>query len=244
MRLPAIQGRIGRRLLVNYRVDPGALLGVLPEPFRPKLMGGMGIAGLCLIRLEEERPRLLPRWMGLRSENAAHRIAVEWEEGGQVCEGVYIPRRDTDSRLNAWAGGRVFPGEHHLARFEVRETPDHLSVAMASVDGSTALGVAGRVSAELPPGSVFGDLATASAFFEAGSLGYSATSDPRLLDGLSLHCRQWRMEALDVASVHSSFFEDVGRFPTGSAVFDCALLMRNIEHEWRGERDLCCEPRT
>ena len=29
-------------------------------------------------------------------------------------------------------------------------------------------------------------------------------------------------------------------FPKGSIQFDCALLMRGIEHEWRGQADLCC----
>jgi hypothetical protein len=29
-------------------------------------------------------------------------------------------------------------------------------------------------------------------------------------------------------------------FPKGSIEFDCALLMRGIEHEWHGVPDLCC----
>ena len=32
--------------------------------------------------------------------------------------------------------------------------------------------------------------------------------------------------------VRSSFFDDPARFPPGSATFDCALLMRGVEHEW------------
>ncbi len=35
MRIPAIRGVIDRRILVNYRVDPSVLAGLLPEPFRP-----------------------------------------------------------------------------------------------------------------------------------------------------------------------------------------------------------------
>ena len=30
-------------------------------------------------------------------------------------------------------------------------------------------------------------------------------------------------------------------FPRGSIEFDCALLMRGIEHEWHGKGDLCCQ---
>ena len=56
-----------------------------------------GMAGICLIRLRHIRPRVLPWWMGISSENAAHRIAVQWESEGQVREGVYVVRRDTSS---------------------------------------------------------------------------------------------------------------------------------------------------
>lgn len=85
---------------------------LLPAPFRPKLHGGYAIAGICLIRLEEIRPEWMPGNLGLSSENAAHRIAVEWEdEGGSLREGVYVPRRDTGSVMNHWAGGRLSAGD-------------------------------------------------------------------------------------------------------------------------------------
>ena len=60
MRIPVIQGVIRRRLLVNYRVSPEAIARILPAPFRPKLQRGYAIAGICLIRLEQIRPRWLP----------------------------------------------------------------------------------------------------------------------------------------------------------------------------------------
>ena len=102
----------------------------LPPPFRPQLVNGYAIGGICLIRLGQVRPRWFPLPIGLRSENAAHRIAVEWDappgsdgahSKSDQRQGVYIPRRDTDSRLSSLAGGRIFPGEHHLATFDVSE---------------------------------------------------------------------------------------------------------------------------
>src|SRR5439155_782844 len=63
MPIPVIRGVIDRRILVNYRVDPDVLARILPQPFRPKLVNGMGMAGVCLIRLKHIRPRfdfLLP----------------------------------------------------------------------------------------------------------------------------------------------------------------------------------------
>lgn len=82
-------------------------------------------------------------------------------------------------------------------------------------------------------------------FFEPGSLGYSVTSDPHRLDGISLHTHGWKVEALDVSEVYSSYFADEARFPRGSIEFDCALLMRDVAHEWHTAPDLmliepCC----
>src|SRR5690242_17509645 len=121
MKLPSVEGIIRRRVLVNYRVAPGVVERLLPSAFRPKLHGEFAIAGICLIRLEQMRPQGLPAFLGSSSENAAHRIAVLWEDDdGKTQEGVYVPRRDTNSRLNYLAGGRLFPGEQHAARFQVK----------------------------------------------------------------------------------------------------------------------------
>src|SRR3954447_22654606 len=100
MKIPVIQGVIDRRILVNFQVDPEILAKILPSPFHPKLAGDCGMAGVCLIRLKEIRPRFLPAVFGVSSENAAHRIAVEWTSREEAQEGVYVPRRDTSSRLN------------------------------------------------------------------------------------------------------------------------------------------------
>src|SRR5437762_1679839 len=134
MKIPVIRGVIDRRILVNYRVDPDVLAPLLPAPFRPKVYRGSALVGICLIRLRAVRPRLLPAWLGISSENAAHRAAVAWDDG-EAREGVYIWRRDTSSRLNALAGGRLFPGVHRHARFEVAEAGDGYSVALRSDDG-------------------------------------------------------------------------------------------------------------
>jgi hypothetical protein len=244
MKIPVIQGVIDRRILVNFQVDPEVLSRVLPPPFQPKLAGDRGMAGVCLIRLKEIRPRFLPWRMGISSENAAHRIAVEWTSRGQSQEGVYIPRRDTSSRLNTLAGGRLFPGLHHPAHFDVQEKGDRYSVALSSQDGEVQLKVVGQLARELPTQSVFRSIEEASAFFERGALGYSATPDPERFDGLELRSHHWRVEPLAVEEVHSSFFADEKVFPKGSVRFDCALLMRGIEHEWHAREPLCsCEPR-
>ena len=76
MKLPAIKGIIDRRILINFRIDPDVMAHNLPSPFRPKLVRGYAIGGICLIRLKAARPTFLPLPWGMGSENAAHRIAV------------------------------------------------------------------------------------------------------------------------------------------------------------------------
>ena len=150
MRIPVIHGLIDRRILVNFRIDPDVLRRVVPEPFRPKLANGFGMAGICLIRLKQIRPRFVPSCAGISSENTAHRIAVEWESESQVREGVFVLRRDTSSWLNSAAGGKIFPGIHHHARFDVDEDAGHYSIVMNSDDGQTHVVVEGRATANCP----------------------------------------------------------------------------------------------
>lgn len=229
MKIPGITGTIDRRILINYQVEPEVLAAYLPEPFTPKLVQGKGIAGICLIRLKEIRPKGLPKQIGISSENGAHRIAVEWTENGVAKEGVYIPRRDTSSKLNSWAGGTLFPGVHHLANFEVQEADGAYEVGFVS-DDNTSLSIKARETDRWNSESVFEDLECVSDFFENGSVGYSPGR--KRLDGLQLKAYTWKVSLLEVEDVSSSFFEDRRIFSEGSVVFDNALLMKDIEHEW------------
>jgi hypothetical protein len=238
MRLPKVHGTIKRRLLINYRVDPAVMQRLLPAPFRPKLHEGNAIAGMCLIRLEDIRPRRFPRAVGLSSENAAHRIAVVWEDETGSREGVYIPRRDTGSLVNHLAGGRLFPGEHQRARFRVIEDERHIALHMRSADGRIEIDVVGHSATQIDARSSFSSVADASAFFETGSTGYSVTASGRRLDGVVLKTECWSVEPLAVEQAHSTYFADPAMFPVGSIAFDCGLIMRNIPHEWESAKEM------
>ena len=238
MRLPKVHGTIKRRLLVNFRVDPAVMQRQLPAPFRPKLHDGHAIAGICLIRLENIRPHGFPAILGLSSENAAHRVAVVWDDGAGAHEGVYIPRRDTGSLVNHLAGGRLFPGEHQRAKFQVIEDAPQIALHMRSADGRVEIDIVGREAQQMADTSVFRSVGDASAFFEPGSIGYSATASGRRLDGVVLRTESWSVAPLAIDRAHSSYFEDAAMFPKGSIGFDCALVMRNIEHEWEETKDM------
>jgi hypothetical protein len=232
MKLPELEGVVERRLLVNYRVDAEVAARLLPAPFRPELVDGSAVAGICLIRLGQLRPRRGPRLLGLRSENAAHRIAVEWDTPEGIATGVYIPRRDTASALNTLLGGRLFPGDHHRARFTVEETDRNVRIAFASTDGTASVDVSVEMADDLGPSQLFGTVDEASQFFCNDSVGYSATRRGDRFDGIELRTNAWRVEPVRVTAARSSFFDDPSRFPPGSVTLDCALLMRDVPVSW------------
>jgi hypothetical protein len=241
VRLPSLQGVIRRRLLVNFRVDPDVMKRQLPADFEPKLQGGFAVAGICLIRLEQIRPALVGLPAGVSSENAAHRVAVVRRDGGSAAEGVFIPRRHSDSWLVLAAGGRLFPGQHKRARFDIHDDGSTIEFSMRSTDGLTDVRLRGKSAVGLPVGSIFPSVQAASNFFKGGSVGYSATSEPRRLEAIRLETREWKVAPLEVSEVHSSWFADLKRFPKGSVEFDCALVMRNVAHRWFGQPDLYVE---
>lgn len=229
MKIPTIHGKIERRILINYTADPEVIQQLLPFPFRPKIYKDKAIVGICLIRLKNIKPKGFPDLVGVSSENGAHRIAVEWDEGGEVREGVYIPRRDTSLRLNTIVGGWLFPGVHHLAKFNVEEAHGQYHIDFLSAD-QTGVSIDAKEVELLNENAIFQTLDEASLFFEKGSLGYSPNKNQ--FDGLKLQTYRWEMSPLEVSRVSSSFFEDQHLFPKESVVFDHALLMKEIEHEW------------
>lgn len=178
------------------------------------------------------RPAGLPEALGLRSTNAAHRTAVEWDTADGVRHGVYIARRDSDSLAAVALGGRLFPGTHRRARFATTDTADGVELHIRSADGEVAVDVAGRVGSELPAGSVFDSVDEASRFFADGKVGLSPGRDGAL-QALELEAFTWAVTPLAVEHVASSVLQ---RTYGDAAVFDNALLMRGIAHRWHERR--------
>jgi hypothetical protein len=236
MHTPLITGLIDRRILLNFRAAPEVVNRLLPKPFRAQEVRGEAIVGICLIRLRHERIKGLPAAFGMASENGAHRIAVRWEEAGQQRHGVYIPRRDTSSKLN-WLLGQQLLGIHYHSVFTVEEAAGQYAVSFQSTDG-TQLAVEAYETNAWPTTSVFPSLSEASDFLRQGAVGYSPRASSPGFDGVELHTTDWNVSPLAVQHVSSSFFSDSALFPAGSVVFDNALLMRSVLHDWKRLRTL------
>jgi hypothetical protein len=129
-------------------------------------------------------------------------------------------------------GGRAFPGVHTLARFTVEESDERPRVAFRSDDGQAAVDVDVAVESRLDDSSLFPDAEAASRFFEQGAVGWSPARRAGEVEGVRLDTTAWRVDPGRVVSASSSFFDDAGLFPAGSAQLDCALVMRKVPVDW------------
>lgn len=231
---------IERRLLVSYRIDPERVDALLPRPFRPHLVNGHAVGGVCFIRMRGLRPARLPRVaslpgkIGLTTENAAHRFAVEWDDARGNHTGVYIPRRDTNSWITAALGASIFPGAYHLARFQVAQAADTIRIGVRSRDRRVSLAVAAAPAAALSS-ALFASPDEAAGFFRRGALGFSPSAAYGRLDGVCLHSTNWAARPMAISDMNSSLFDDAETFPRGTCALDSALLMTNVTARWTAD---------
>jgi Uncharacterized conserved protein (COG2071) len=176
MKIPTLKGVIKRRLLVNFRADPEIIRRIIPQPFRPKLHRDHSIVGVCLIRLEHIRPAGLPGLIGISSENAAHRIAVEWTDGrGQEREGVYVPRRDAGTQTDKLPSSSCFSSLSEASDFfESGGVGYSITHDSARLDGLKLNTLAWSVSA-LELESVYSSFYANHRYFPEGSVFYDHT---------------------------------------------------------------------
>jgi hypothetical protein len=226
-----IECRIERRLLVNYRISPQRVAALLPEPFRPQVVSGHAVGGVCFIRIGQLRTAKAPKMLGLTTENVAHRFAVEWDDADGTHAGVYIPRRDTDSWMTSVAGGRAFPGSHHLARFDVDEPRDDVNIKVSSRDGQVRLGV-DSVPANRFQSQIFESFDELVSFFRRAPVGFSRSMDGRCVEGVRLKSASWEARPMRIERMESSLFDNAELFPTGTCTLDSALVMRDLPVRW------------
>jgi hypothetical protein len=221
-----LRAQVRRRLLISYRVDPAVAQSLIPDVFRPQIVDGSAVAGVCMIGLQSVRPGWLRPRVGFRTENGAHRIAVEWDENGKTRNGVYIVERHSSSLVPVLAGGRLFPGVQKRARFELDETQSRFRVSMAAPGTS--------VSVDVQLGgpwmsTLFPNVEAASAFHEQGAVGWSPRRDGRGVEPLELTSKEWAVEPGQVINLKSSFFDAL---PEGAAILDSVVVMRDIPFFW------------
>lgn len=117
MKIPVIHGYIDRRILINFTADPAVVKQVIPAPFRPTVYNGKAIVGICLIRLKNIKPKGFPDFVGVNSENGAHRIAVEWDDGPDIKSGRVYPQERYVFKIERYGWGSVFSWQTLSCKF-------------------------------------------------------------------------------------------------------------------------------
>lgn len=217
-----VHARLRRRLLISYRVDPDTAASLLPAGFRPQVIDGAALAGVCVLGLESIRPSGAPGRGGLRSENAAHRIAVEWDGERGVERGVFIFERHSSAWHPVLFGGRLFPGVHRRARFRIEESDGRYALTMEA--GAHSLAADVEVGGEWSSG-FFASVQEASDFYRSGRVGWSLGRDGRRAEAVTLTSDEWHVEGARLHGLRSSFFDAL---PEGAAVFDSVVVMRDL----------------
>jgi hypothetical protein len=139
--------------------------------------------------------------------------------------------------LVALLGGRLFPGVHGRASFDVSGEGDRLKYDIRT-SGEADVSLRVRSLQEWPGSALFPSFYDVRSFFEQGDRGYSCSLDGKRLEGIKLRTTKWEMSPLIVEEVHSAFYEDNRRFPSGSIELDGAVLMQGIPHEWHELSDV------
>lgn len=225
--MTSLRGKMRRRLLLTYRVEADVARSLIPAPFRPQLVQGSAVGGICMIALGDLRPGWVRPTFGVSTQNVAHRFAVEWDEGERVRQGVYVTERHSSGLIPVIGGGRFFPGVQSHARFHVDESETRFQVRMSAPD---ALVSADVELTEEWDSALFATVQEASDFYRAGAIGWSPGRDGRAAEALELTSTSWSVAPGRINALTSSFFDAL---PVGAATVDSALVMRDISVLWQ-----------
>jgi len=224
-----LRGRIERRYLVVYRVDPDAAALLVPTGAHPLEYHGATLVSLCYTRLAAARSPLLPRSLRSARHHLAWRIPIQ--KGEEARRGVWVPRRETSSWLSARCSGALSRSEYHQARFELNDDDASLQLTVLRHPDELVLSLRARRGGELR-GSIFATPRQAREYM-AGD-GPVTPPDPLapLLDRLHVE-DDCTLEPLAVDEVHVPGFEDGVLLPAESADFDslfCVTPVRRAQN--------------
>ena len=193
-------------------------------------LDGRAVGGFCVIGMRSVRPGWLTPPVGIRTENAAHRIAMEWDDGERSRSGVYIFERHSSSLLPVLAGGRLFPGVQRHASFKLEETATRFRVEMDARDTYALVDVelSQDWSSQLCP-----TVQAASDFYRNGTIGWSARRDGRSAERIELSSSTWAVHPGRINEIRSSFFDS---FPSSAAELDSVVIMRDLPLVLRSPR--------
>ena len=112
----------------------------------------------------------------------------------------------------------------------MRANEEELVGRVESGDGSTDI----ELVASVAPWSEEALFKSANAAREAIASGHVVWDGEAegTLEGVELRSTGGSSQGLQVRRLRSQWFEDPDRFPPGTATLDCAIVVRDADHEW------------
>ncbi len=225
--MTTLQSHIVRRLLVNFRTDPGLVAAQLPDRLIADEVGGFAMVGICAISLRSIRPPGVPTRVGLSTDNVAQRIAVRDADTGE--RGVYVARRDTSSRIAASLAATIFPARLGHSQVTVIDDVERVNLVSRPNRPGAELDLVVSAADGLGADSVFDGVDTAANWLRDAAVGWTFEGDR--VERVTLDTGRWPVTPLRIEHVRSQWHHDRFR---ASLEFDHALIVRDLHARWHG----------
>jgi len=212
------------------------LLPLLPPGLILDTFEGFGFLAVAMVQTRELRPAFLPRAFGQDFFLAGYRIFARFRTADErLLRGLRILRSDADRRVMVWGGNLLTHYQYRLAKAEVREAAENLSIDITTPNREADVQVSARLDTvmDLPPtGSPFRDLHQARLF--AGPLPFTfdyerETHSMVLIEGVR---ENWKPRPVPVEVARMTFL-DKPPFNQTTPLLANAFYVRDISYAWK-----------
>lgn len=229
-------GTLDRRILILYRMTPGAPQSLLPNSLRPAEVQNWSLAGIAFVRRNIARARLLHASLAAW-QTAVHFVLVHDRTDDAQRLAAWVTRRDCSARWPSWPGAR---GARHHARFQVTERGNGIDLLGDSDDRAMHVALKADLVPVHPEGSLFRSTDQARQCLWEPLTALGLTGESPGPGGTA----QVRFQPLKARLVEASVFEGLAREAGTRVEFDSAYWLRDDELSWAGQGTLCCDVAT
>lgn len=224
--LPAVRARMRERFIVNVRVPPDALAAELPGSLEPQVVNGWGVVSFCLLDLRRLTIAPLPPAVGPRSMSCAVRYAVLDEA---AAPSVFVPERQTSSKLGAWLTRLGFSAPHGLVDIDCSSHQDGGTELTVRADGAVTFEGWLRPRTTLQSGA-FNTIDDFAQFLAMGERSYGRSRHDGRLTVLDLHKSDAGYEPQSIERINGTFAD---HWTAVGGEVDSAFRTTDARYEWK-----------
>jgi hypothetical protein len=236
MRIPVLEARVDRKLLILFSTDPVVLANRIPPGRELRLQKDRAILYVQLTRYE--KVRVVPTPIAIGFDEVAYYIALEplSPRKSRGCRDQVI-RVESGSAAHVQLA-RIFQScEITRVHFAARESASDLDVNGFANRGEVLFALRGQQAPAFLPGLLFQGLPSVAEFFgwKLTPTGY----EPNLPAPWPYRSRdtEYRCFPFEVTRFTSTFLESGEHFPVGAFALDHALWLRRVAGQWELARE-------